>query len=269
MLKPTPEALPKTTEQRVAARSAADFLNKGLEWRRIFAEAWGTFLLVLAASGGKVIAASTGSALSPAALAIVPGLMVMALIYTMGAVSGAHLNPAVTIAFAIRRNFPWRRVPGYLLAQIAGGIAASLLLRALFGTAGDLGATVPGAGIGAGRALVVEILLTAALVNVILGTASGARNIGTNGAIAVGGFLALAHILAGPVSGPSMNPARSFAPDLIRGNFAFTWIYVVGPFAGAAIGVVFEWILKGRPTAAGTNTAQGLLGEQEGSTRNS
>ena len=267
MLNETPDAPAQTVEQQqmVAKSSAADFLNTGLEWRRIFAEAWGTFLLVLAASGGRVIAASTGSAVSPAVLAIAPGLMVMALIYTMGAVSGAHLNPAVTIAFALRRNFPWRRVPGYVLAQIVGGIAASLLLRALFGTAGDLGATVPGAGIGVARALVVEVLLTAGLVNVILGTASGARNIGTNGAIAVGGFLALAHILAAPVSGPSMNPARSFAPDLIRGNLTFTWIYVVGPLAGAAIGVVFEWILKGRPTAAGTSTAQGLLGDQKDS----
>ena len=271
MLKPTPDALPKDAEQQraVAKSAAADFLKPAREWRRIFAETWGTFLLVLAASGGRVIAAWTGSAVSPAALAIAPGLMVMALIYMMGAVSGAHLNPAVTIAFALRRNFPWRRVPGYLAAQIAGSIAASLLLRALFGTAGDLGATVPGVGIGTARALVVEVLLTAGLVNVILGTASGARNIGTNGAIAVGGFIALAHILAAPVSGPSMNPARSLAPDLIRGNLAFTWIYVVGPLAGAAIGVVFEWLLKGRPTTAGTNAAQGLLGDQKDSTGDS
>jgi hypothetical protein len=106
----------------------------------------------------------------------------------------------------------------------------------------------------------MEILLTAGLVNVILGTASGARNIGTNGAIAVGGYIALAHILAAPVCGPSMNPVRSLAPDLVRGDFATTWIYLVGPFVGAAIGVGFEWIIKGRPTVAGTIAAQGMPG---------
>ncbi len=159
----------------------------------------------------------------------------MAVIYAMGAVSGAHLNPAVTIAFALRRNFPWARVPGYLLAQMSGAVLASLVLRALFGTAGDLGATVPASGLGAFRVFALEALLTTGLVNVILGTASGARNIGTNGAIAVGGYIALAHILAAPVSGPSMNPVRSLAPDLVRGDFSTTWIYLVGPFVGAAI----------------------------------
>ncbi len=265
VLKPNPVEPPRTAEeQRMVGRSSApNFLNPALEWRRIFAELWGTFLLVLAASGGIVIAARTGSNVSPAVLATAPGIMVMALIYTVGAVSGAHLNPAVTIAFALRGNFPWRRVPGYVLAQVAGGIAASLALRALFGTSGNLGATVPGPGIGVVRSFVVEILLTAGLVNVILGTASGARNIGTNGAIAVGGFIALAGILAAPATGASMNPARSLAPDLIRSTLATTWLYVVGPLAGATIGVVFEWLLKGPPTAAGTTAAQGMLGDRE------
>jgi len=249
----------------VAKSSVPNFLNPALEWRRIFAETWGTCLLVLAATGGTVIAARTSSSVSPAVLAIAPGLMVVAIIYTMGAVSGAHLNPAVTVAFALRRNFPWRRVPGYVLAQLAGGIAASLLLRALFGPAGNLGATMPCAGIGTARAFAIEALLTAGLVNVILGTASGARNIGTNGAIAVGGYVALAGVLAAPVCGASMNPARSFAPDLVRGNLSTTWIYLVAPLVGAAIGVVFETILKGPPTAAGTTAAQGLLGDQEDS----
>jgi aquaporin Z len=251
-----------TPEQRRMVRpsSEPDFLDAALEWRRVFAEAWGTFLLVLVAAGVAVIAARTGTGLSPSVLAIAPGVVVMAIIYTMGAVSGAHLNPAVTLAFALRRNFPWRRVPGYLVAQLLGGIAAALFLRAMFGTAGALGATVPGAGIGVGRALVMEILLTAGLVNVILGTASGARNIGTNGAIAVGGYIALAGFLAATVSGASMNPVRSFAPDLVRWNCTTTWIYLVGPILGAAVGVVFEWILKGRPTEAGTIAAQGSPG---------
>jgi len=236
---------------------APDFLDAALEGRRLFVEAWGTFLLVFVAAGGGVISARTGVAAG--AVAIAPGIMVMVIIYTMGAVSGAHLNPAVTLAFALRRHFPWRRVPGYLLAQFVGGVAAALFLRAMFGTAGGLGATQPGVSFGAARALVMEILLSAGLVNVILGTASGARNIGTNGAIAVGGYIALAHLLAGPVSGPSMNPVRSLAPDLVRGNFVTTWIYLVGPFVGAAIGVGFEWIIKGRPTVAGTIAAQGAV----------
>ena len=250
---------PATEEQRrmVGKSSVPDFLDAALEWRRVFAEAWGTFLLVLVAAGGSTIAARTGSTVNPGFLAMAPGVVVMAIIYTMGAVSGAHLNPAVTLAFALRRNFPWRRVPGYLAAQLLGGIAAALFLRAMFGTAGALGATLPGVGVGNLRALIMEVLLTAGLVNVILGTASGARNIGTNGAIAVGGYIALAGILAMPVSGASMNPVRSLCPDLIRGNLATTWIYLVGPLVGAAVGVVFEWILKGRPTTAGTIAAQG------------
>ncbi|MHB8347269.1 MAG: MIP/aquaporin family protein [Acidiferrobacterales bacterium] len=243
----------------VQKQSAPDFLDPAHEWRRLFAEAWGTFLLVLVAAGGGVVVARSGGAISAETVAPAPGLMVMAIIYFMGTVSGAHLNPAVTLAFAARRNFPWRRVPGYVLAQAIGGIAAALFLRSLFGTVGALGATLPGKGIGTGSALAMEMVLTAGLVNTILGTASGARNIGTNGAIAVGGYIALAGLWAGSVSGASMNPVRSLAPDLVRGHFGTTWIYVVGPVAGALIGVVFEWILRGKPTAAGTLAAQGTL----------
>src|SRR6202166_2375005 len=194
-------------------------------------------------------------------LAVAPGLMVMSVIYFMGTVSGAHLNPAVTLAFAVRRNFPWNRVPGYVLAQAVGGVLAALFLRALFGIIGALGATVPGSGIGNGKALAMEVLLTAALVNTILGTASGARNIGTNGAIAVGGYIALAGLWAAPITGASMNPIRSLAPDFIRGNLHSTWIYIVGPFVGALIGVFFEWILKGKATTTGAIAAQGTLSD--------
>lgn len=247
----------------VRRSSSPDFLNPSHEWRRIFAETWGTFLLVVVAAGGGVVAARSGGAVSPSATAVAPGIMVMAIIYFMGAVSGAHLNPAVTLAFALRRNFPWRRVPGYVIAQVIGAVAAALFLRAMFGTAGALGATVPGMGIGNVRALVMEVLLTAGLVNIILGTASGARNIGANGALAVGGYIALARLWAEPVSGASMNPVRSLAPDLVRGNFGTTWIYLVGPIVGALIGVGFEWILKGKPTAAGAITAQGMIGRDD------
>ena len=241
-------------------RAALEFWNPRREWRRLFSEAWGTFLLVLAAAGSEVVGAHTGK-VSATAAAIAPGITVMAVIYFMGTVSGAHLNPAVTMAFALRRNFPWRRVPGYILAQCAGGILATLYLFATFGAAGNAGATVPGAGISSVQALALEIVLSAGLVNTILGTASGARNIGTNGAIAIGGYIALAGLWAGPVSGASMNPARSLAPDIVRGAFTTTWIYVVGPLVGATIGVAFEWILKGPPTAEGTRAAQGALDE--------
>jgi aquaporin Z len=149
---------------------------------------------------------------------IAPGLMVMAIIYFMGAVGGAHLNPSVTLAFAVRRNFPWRRVPGYLGAQFVGGVAATALLRAMFGPIGLIGATTPGPGVSDIKALIMEILLTTGLVSTILGTSSGARNIGSNGALAVGGYIALAGLWAAPISGASMNPVRSFAPDLIRGD---------------------------------------------------
>ncbi|MGA8146564.1 MAG: aquaporin [Gallionellaceae bacterium] len=237
-----------------------DFLDPAHEWRRIFAEVWGTFLLVLVAAGGGVVAARSGGAVTLEMIVVAPGLMVMAIIYFMGTVSGAHLNPAVTLAFAVRRNFPWHRVPAYLLAQVIGGIAAALFLRALFGTVGALGATMPGSGAGSGTAFAMEVVLTVGLVNTILGTASGARNIGANGAIAVGGYIALAGLWAAPISGASMNPVRSFAPDLVRGDLSMTWIYVAGPMLGALIAVAFEWILKGQPTAAGTLAAQGYLG---------
>jgi aquaporin Z len=236
-----------------------DFLDSSLEWRRIFSEFWGTFLLVVVAAGADVVAAKSGGAVTLGMAVVAPGMMVMVVIYFMGTVSGAHLNPAVTFAFALRQNFPWPRVPGYILGQIAGGIAAAIFLRAMFGTIGKLGATEPGAGVSALQALLMEVLLTAGLVSTILGTASGARNIGANGAIAVGAYIALAGLWAAPISGASMNPVRSLAPDLVRLDFAAGWIYLIGPFAGALIGVVFEWILKGSATLTGTIAAQGAL----------
>jgi aquaporin Z len=239
--------------------ASPDFLESAHEWRRLFAETWGTFLLVVVAAGAAVVGARSGGAISLGMEVVAPGLMVMAIIYFMGSVSGAHLNPAVTLAFAARHNFPWSRVPGYITAQTIGGIAAASFLRAMFGTKGLLGATTPGPGTNAFTALAMEVLLTAGLVSTILGTASGARNIGSNGALAVGGYIALAGLWAAPISGASMNPVRSFAPDLIRGDMSTTWIYVVGPVLGAIIAVGFEWILKGKPTAAGTSAAQGDL----------
>ena len=134
----------------------------------------------------------SGGAVTLSVAVVAPSLTVMAIIYFMGAVGGAHLNPTVTLAFAVRRNFPWRRVPGYIMAQVIGGVAAACFLWAMFGTVGLLGATIPGSGISDVKALVMEALLTSDLVSTILGTASGARNIGSNGALAVGGYIALA-----------------------------------------------------------------------------
>jgi aquaporin Z len=240
-------------------QSPPDFLDPAHEWRRIFAETWGTFLLVLVGAGSGVVAAKSAGAVTLGMQVVAPGLMVMVIIYFMGTVSGAHLNPAVTLAFAVRRNFPWRRVPGYVVAQLCGGGVAVLFLRIMFGPVGALGATMPGCDVNNGTALAIEVVLTAGLVNTILGTASGARNIGTNGAIAVGGYIVLAGLWAAPISGASMNPVRSLAPDLVRGDLSTTWIYIVGPVIGALIGVAFEWILKGKPTSAGAIAAQGSL----------
>ena len=203
-------------------------------------------------------AVAAGS-VSPAARAVAPGLMVMAAIYLLGAVGGAHLNPAVTIAFALRRNFPWLRVPGYIAMQLLGATVAALFLRVIFGNIGNLGATLPRHGFSNETAMVLEAVLTLGLVSVILGTASGARNVGTNAALAIGGYIALAGLWAAPITGASMNPARSFGPAIIGGHWTSYWAYVVGPLAGGVVAVVFAWMLRGRPSLAANEAAQGFL----------
>ena len=247
-----------TQQQRMLHTSAIpDFLESAHEWRRIFSEAWGTFLLVVVAAGADVVGARSGGAITLGMEVVAPGMMVMAIIYFMGAVGGAHLNPAVTLAFAVRRNFPWGRVPGYIGAQFVGGIAAACFLRAMFGTIGLLGATTPGPGISDLKTLIMEILLTTGLVSVILGTASGARNIGANAALAVAGYIILSGLWAAPISGASMNPARSLGPALIGGHWHDWWAYLIGPSAGAIIAVGFAWILRGPPSTAANEAAQG------------
>jgi aquaporin Z len=250
MARPSPEG-PK-------APGEAAFRDPAGAWRRLFAEAWGTFLTVMVTLGGLMSLALSHGQISYGMAKLASGLAVTAVIYFMGGVSGAHVNPAVTLAFAARGNFPWNRVPGYLVAQVVGGLAAAFFLRGLLGGAGDLGASVPSA-VSPMKALALEIVLTAGLVNTILGTASGGRNVGPNGALAVGFYVAVAGIWAGPLQGASMNPIRSFAPDLARGDFSTTWIYVAGPLIGAMIAVGFEWILKGPPTHEGAVSAQGEL----------
>ena len=230
-----------------------------VEWRRLFAEFFGTALLVLVAAGAPVVNSVVDGSVSPTARVVAPGLMVMALIYSTGAVAGAHLNPAVTLCFAVRGNFPWIRVPGYVLMQMLGAIAASTTLRAMFGNVGDLGATLPASGASPGQALAIEILLALGLVTVILGTASGAKNVGANAAIAVGAYVALAGLWAAPISGASMNPARSLGPALVGGHWDDWWIYVLGPTAGGFIAVACAWMLRGPPSPAGNEAAQGSL----------
>jgi aquaporin Z len=234
-----------------------DPLARRHEWRRLFSEVLGTFLLVVVAAGAPVVDAVSHGQVPLDAQVVAPGLMVMAIIYFMGMVSGAHLNPAVTLSFAARGNFPWTRVPGYVLAQLIGATAASLLLRALFGTVGHLGATLPGPGISSDTALVVEALLTLGLVSVILGTASGARNVGANAALAVGGYIALAGLWAAPISGASMNPARSFGPELLASDWTSWWAYTAGPIIGGLLAVGVAWILRGPPSLAAKVAAQG------------
>jgi aquaporin Z len=243
---------------------AGDFDDPKQEWRRLFSELLGTFFLVLVGAGGAVVNAQSNGAISRAAAVTAPGLMVMAIILFMGAVSGAHLNPAVSIAFAARGDFPWRRVPGYVIVQLLGATLACLFLWALLGKIGMLGATEPGPGISVWQAMLMELILTVGLVSVILGTASGAQNVGVFGAIGVGGYIILAGLWSSPISGASMNPARSFGPDLALLDFTNYWAYVVGPIAGALIAVGFAYLLRGRGgDRSGAAAAQGRIGRLE------
>ena len=233
-----------------------DFLDPANRWRALFAECWGTFLLVLVGAGAKVVSHLTGE-VSKGMEVVAPGLMVMAIIYFMGTVSGAHINPGVTIAFALRRHFPWIKVPMYILMQLIGGCLAAALLKTLFGNTGDVGATTPYPGLENWQLFIIETVLTTGLVNTILGTAAGPGNIGNNGALAIGGYIALAGLWAGPLTGASMNAARSIAPDIIRGDLSTTWIYILATLTGPVIAVAFEWILKGKPSEHADKEAQG------------
>src|SRR5262245_27647978 len=239
-----------------------DFANESHEWRRVFAELFGTFLLVFAAAGGPIVNARFGGhAISPAALVIAPGLMVLAVILFLGAVSGAHLNPAVTVAFTLRGDFPPRRVPLYIAAQFAGAVVATLVVIALVGKQGTAGLTLPGHGISAGSAMAWEVVLTAGLVSVITGTASGGQQIGAMSAIAVGSYISLGGIIGAPVSGASMNPVRSLGPALVLDDWTAWWAYLAGPLLGALVAVGFAQVLRGRGGGEfSRRAAQGTLG---------
>lgn len=244
--------------------STLEFDDPSLEWRRLFSELLGTFLLVLAGAGAGVVGAVSHGMISRTAAVTAPGLTVTAIILFMGAVSGAHLNPAVTLAFALRRDFPWRRVPGYVLVQLIGATLACAFLLALFGKVAMLGATEPGPHVHDWQAVLIELALTAGLVSTILGTASQAQNIGSLSALGVGAYIVLAGLWSSPVSGASMNPARSFGPDVMIGDFAHYWVYLVGPLVGATIAVGIAWILRGPGgDIGGLAAARGRLASAE------
>lgn len=238
----------------------ADFKDPNQEWRRLISELYGTFLLVLVAAGGGMMGKAFPGTISRTAAVVAPALMVMGVILFMGKVSGAHLNPAVSIAFALRRDFPWRRVPGYIVAQLAGATIAALFLQWVIGVPATNGSNYPAPSYGAGAAFIMEAVLTLGLVSVILGTASGAQNIGIFGALGVGGYIALAGLWGSPISGASMNPARTFGPDLVGLTFTDYWVYVAGPLAGAVVAVGIAYALRGRGGGrSGSAAAQGDL----------
>lgn len=203
--------------------------------RKLLAELFGTFALVFAGTGAIVVNAASGGAIGHAGVALTFGLVVLAMIYTFGDVSGAHLNPAVTLAFAAAGRFDWREIPGYLAAQTAGAFAASGLLRLLFPEDATLGATLPAGS--AGQSFVFELVLTLLLMLVILGVSTGAKEKGITAGIAVGSVIALEAMFAGPVCGASMNPARSLAPALVAGQWQHLWIYLAAPVLGALLAI--------------------------------
>jgi aquaporin Z len=237
-----------------------DFKDPRQEWRRLFSELLGTFFLVLVAAGGGMMGQAFPNTISRTAAVVAPGLMVLAIILFMGKVSGAHLNPVVSIAFALRGDFQWRRVPGYIVVQLAGATLAALFLRGVIDVSATFGSNYPAAGFSSGDAFWMEAVLTLGLLSVILGTASGAQNIGIVGAFGVGAYIALAGLWGSPISGASMNPARTFGPDLVGTDFTDYWVYVAGPLAGAVVAVGAAWVLRGPGGGrAGSAAAQGAL----------
>jgi aquaporin Z len=261
---PTPGTGLIARYEQSVQRRVEDFADPRQEWRRLFSELLGTFLLVLVAAGGGMMSAAFPGSISSAGAVVAPGLMVMSIIFFMGKVSGAHLNPAVSVAFALRRDFPWQRVPGYVVVQLVGATLAALFLRGVVKVSARYGANYPAHGYSATSAFWMELALTMGLVSVILGTASGAQNVGIIGALGVGGYIALAGLWGSPISGASMNPARTFGPDLVATTFTDYWVYVAGPVAGAVIAVAMAYLLRGQGGgAAGAAAAQGGLFTEE------
>jgi aquaporin Z len=225
--------------------------------RRIVAETFGTFALVFVAVGADAMSVVSGGLISVAARAVAPGLMVGALIYAIGDASGAHLNPVVSLAFTLKRIFPVGWLVPYWASQLIGAVAAALAVGWLFGDAVRAGVSTPH--VADGTAVALEAILTWLLVTVILGTADRYRVVGPDAALAVGATIALCGLIALPIDGASMNPARSFGPALVAGEFGNVWIYILGPAIGALLAVLLTRVLHGSkaadPDAAGA--AQG------------
>lgn len=210
--------------------------------RKLVAEFVGTFVLVFCGTGAIVINDVTGGTITHVGIALTFGLVVMAMIYALGDISGAHFNPAVTLGFWMSKRFPGSVVSFYLISQLLGALLASGILRLLFWSHPTLGATLPAGP--AWQSFVLELILTAMLMLVILCVASGSKEQGIMAGIAIGGVVALEAMFAGPICGASMNPARSLAPALVSGQCGETWIYVIAPVLGAMVAVGIFRLLK-------------------------
>jgi aquaporin NIP len=211
--------------------------------RALAAEAIGTFALVFVGAGAIMVDAR-GGGLGSVGVALAFGLVIMAMVYAVGHISGAHLNPAVTLAFGLSRHFASTRVPAYWTAQVAGAITAAVALRASLGDDGNVGATVPSGS--HAQSFFWEVLLTAILLFVIMAVATDTRAIGDAAALAIGGTIALASLVGGPVSGASMNPARSLGPAIASAEWSSLWLYLTAPFVGAALGAFAYQLVRGK-----------------------
>ena len=265
----TPNVTPVTTQEvdqvrdsvlgeRFMIRFSEDTLRHRPLGVRLIVEFLGTFILVTVAAGSGVINHYVGTdPISRTAAVIAPGAVVMAMIYALGPLSGLHINPAVTLAFTARGVFRAVWALPYIVVQLAGAICAALVLQAMYShvaAGSNYPISKPG---GEWRSLVMEAILTAILVTVVLNTATGYRSIGHNAALAVGSTVALLGLFASPISGASMNPARTLGPDIVAWDFTGWWIYVVGPLAGAIIAVGLIGLVRGLPGRAEEEAAEG------------
>jgi len=227
------------------------------EWARASAEFVGTFFLVLVAAGADVISAFSGGEISHTSRYLAPGFVVAAMIWSMSGVSGAHMNPAVTFTFVLRRTFPVNRAMLYWVAQFAAALAAAGVLRLFFGELIIEGVSKPGLDISTWAAISWEALLTMLLVLVILGTAENEAVVGKNAALAVGLTVALTGLFSSPITGASMNPARSIGPQIVSGMTAYSWIYVLGPLLGATAAAALGYLIFGEPKPSELEAAHG------------
>ena len=219
--------------------------------KKYISEFIGTFSMIFCGTGAMTVNEITGGEVTHVGIAITWGLIVMAMIYAFGETSGAHFNPAVTIAFAYAKKFAWKEVPKYIIAQILGAFAASLILWFLFPTSETLGATIPTVDVG--RAFVMELLLTFFLMVVIINVSTGSKETGIIAGIAVGAVVLLEAMFAGPITNASMNPARSIAPAIVSGKMQHLWMYILAPILGAILAVISCKLVKEENCCNDTN----------------